>query len=161
MKRIKRILVLLSVVCAMMSSISVYAADERLGTVVDGSLLTDKTEVELHEAPRARGTYLASGSGSLSLKDTRYVNAFGCTSCYRISDQVKVTLYLQRLTSNNNWSTICRLGPKTAYNTSYVSNSQNYRLVGGSYYRIYGTHTAINDDKFESVASYTDGMWVD
>ncbi len=160
MRRIGKMLVLFLVLCMMARANSVQAADERLGTIVDGSLLTEKTEVELHMAPCARGTYLASGSGSLRILDTRYVNVFGRTSCYRVSDQVKVTLYLQCL-SGNSWSTICRLGPKTAYNTTYVSNSQNYRLVGRNYYRVCGTHTAIKGDGFESVASYTDGVWIE
>lgn len=159
MQRIKRILALFSVVCLMISSISVQAADERLGTIVDGSLLTDKTEVELHEAPRARGTYLASGSGTLSIKGTRYVNAFGCTSCYRTCDKVKVTIHLQRLVGNS-WSSIAIAGPTTAYDTHYVAREQDYRLVGGSYYRLAGSHTAIKGDKVESLVSYTDGIWV-
>lgn len=159
MRKSKLLRVLFLVVSIMTSSISTYAADERLGTIVDGSLLTDKTEVELHEAPRAKGTYLANGSGTLSILDTRYVNAFGCTSCYRTCDEVKVTIHIQRLVGNS-WSSIAISGPTTAYNTYYVDKSQDYRLVGGSYYRLYGTHTAIKDDKFETVVSYTDGIWI-
>lgn len=159
MRRIRKILMLLTAVCMMASSISVQAADERLGTIVDGSLLTEKTEVELHMAPSARGTYLASGFGRLAIKGPRYVNAFASTSCYRISDQVKVTLYMQRLVGNS-WSSIAISGPTTAYDTDYVGRSQNYRLVGGSYYRLAGSHTAIKGDTVESVASYTDGVWI-
>ncbi len=33
--------VLISVVCFMLSTLTTMAADERLGTIVDGSLLTD------------------------------------------------------------------------------------------------------------------------
>lgn len=150
---------LLGVVCMMVGSISARAADERLGTVVDGSLLTDKTEVELHMESSARGAYLTSGSGVLSILDTRYVNAFACTSCHRTCDQVKVTIYLQRLVGNS-WSSIARSGPTTAYDTHYVEKSQNYRLVGGSYYRLAGTHTAIKDGTVETIASYTDGVWI-
>lgn len=160
MRRVKKVLGLFFAVCMMVSSISVHAADERLGMVVDGSLLTDKTEVELHEAPRTRGTYLASGTGTLAIKGPKYVNAFGSTSCYRVSDEVKVTLYLQQLVGNS-WSTICRSGPTTAYDTHYVAKSQDYRLVGGSYYRLFGTHTAIKGSTVESIVSYTDGVWID
>lgn len=159
MGRIKRILMLLFVVCMMVSSISAQAADERLGTIVDGSLLTDETEVELHPILSTKGTYLTSGSGKLTILDTRYVNAFGRTSCHRTCDEVKVTIHLQRLVGNT-WSTIAIAGPTTAYNTDHVTRSQDYRLVGGSYYRISCSHTAIKGDTAETVTSASSGIWV-
>ena len=54
--------VLISVVCFMLSTLTTMAADERLGTIVDGSLLTDQEEViGYSERPVMRGTYLESG----------------------------------------------------------------------------------------------------
>ena len=87
------------------------------------------------------------------------LNVFGNTTCNKICDEVKVTLHLQRL-EGNSWATIYTLGPKVAKNTNYVSNSKNYTIKGGYYYRIKGSHTAIKGSTAESTASYTDGLWI-
>lgn len=152
---------LLCVSCMLLGMMdSVKAADERLGTVVDGSLLTEKSDV-IGFTPEgiARGTYLASGSGRLTIKGTRYVTMSGDTTCNRTSDEVKVTLHLQRLVGKT-WTTVYTLGPKVAKNTTYVSNSNNYTIAGGYYYRVSGSHTAIKGTTTETTASYTDGIWI-
>ena len=74
-------------------------------------------------------------------------------------DEIKVTLFLQRL-ENGQWVHVATLGPKTKYNTNYVSNSKTYSVARGSYYRVYGGHTAIEGSKSEALTSYTNGVWV-
>ena len=162
MKNKKRWCMFLVVFALMLVSCQVYAADGRLGSIVDGSVLTDKTIVEgnTESGSGARGTYLASGSGKLVLNGGRSVNMSGDTSCNRVSDEVKVTLYLQRLVGTS-WSTVYTLGPKTATNAYYVSNSKNYTVTGGYYYRVKGTHSAKKGTTTESTSSYTDGVWID
>lgn len=159
MRKVKILFLSLIVSCIFLNSISAMAADERLGTVVDGSLLTDGSEAEGIVQPIARGAYLGSGNGRLSINSGRNVNVFGSTSCVRTSDQVRVTLHLQRL-SGNTWVTVQTLGPKSAYNTYYVSNSGNYSVAGGYYYRVKGSHTAIKGETTETTVSYTDGLWI-
>lgn len=160
MSKEKLFLVIMSM-CFMLIGKPAKAADERLGTVVDGSLLTCETEVEGYSRNAIeRGTYLANGSGRLTIKGTRYVNMFGDTTCNRTSDEVKVTLHLQRL-SGNTWVTVYTLGPKTAKNAYYVSNSKNYTITGGYYYRVSGSHSAKKGSTTEATASYTDGLWID
>lgn len=146
--------------CLVLGSITVNAADGRLGTIVDGSLLTEEGEVEGFTETFARGTYLASGNGRLTNKGNHVVNVFGSTSCNRTSNEVKVTLHLQRLTGNT-WTNVYTLGPKTATNTVYVSNSNNYTITGGYYYRVKGSHSAKKGSTTEVTASYTDGLWID
>lgn len=159
-KRLKMVIMLVMVCCMLFGSISVSAADELLGTVVDGSLLTDSTEVHYTVTPKARGVYLADGEGNLSLAAYRTLSMFGSTSCYQYVDKVKVTLYLQRL-ENGTWTTVSTLGPRTAYNDYYVSNSNSYSVAGGYYYRVYGGHSAIEGSKSEALTSYSDGFWVE
>lgn len=159
-KRLKMLIALLMVCCMLLGSIPVSAADELLGTVVDGSLLTDSTEVSYTITPKARGVYLADGSGSLTLTAYRTLAMSGSTSCYQSVDKVKVTLYLQRLV-NGTWTTVATLGPKTAYNDYYVYNSNSYSVAGGYYYRVYGGHGAIEGSKSEALTSYSDGFWVE
>lgn len=161
MRKRSKIIIALAVVCCMLfGSISVSAADELLGTVVDGSLLTDDTEVSYTVTPKARGIYLADGAGRLSLTAYRTLSMFGSTSCYQSVDKVKVTLYLQRLV-NGTWTTVATLGPKTAYNDYYVSNSKSYSVAGGYYYRVYGGHGAIEGSKSEALTSFSNGFWVE
>lgn len=146
-------------ICMIMSSITVAAADERLGTVVDGSLLTDGTEATGNTQTLARGTYLSYGTGTLNITGTRSVNVSGSTSCYKTCDKVKVTLYLERLVGDK-WVNVSTVPTKTAYNVSYVSNSKAYSVTGGYYYRVQGSHVAIKGSTSEATASYTDGVWV-
>lgn len=157
--RRKKWLLMFLLGCLLLQSVSAAAADDRLGTVVDGSLLTDGTEVKGIAQPIARGTYLGVGWGFLTINSGRNVNVSGTTSCNRTSDEVKVTLHLQEL-SGGGWWTVRTLGPKVAYNTNFVSASRDYNVTGGHYYRVMGTHTAIKGSTVESTASYTDGIWI-
>lgn len=159
-KRSKMVIMLVMVYCMLFGSVPVSAADELLGTVVDGSLLTDDTEVSYTVTPKARGTYLSNGTGGLTLTAYRTLYMYGDTSCYQSVDKVKVTLYLQRL-ENGKWTTVSTLGPKTAYNNYYVSTNNSYSVAGGYYYRVYGGHSAIEGSKTEALTSYSSGFWVE
>lgn len=158
-KRLKYVVPML-LLCMFFGTCHVYAADELLGTVVDGSLLTDETEVTYDVMSKARGKYLACGTGGLSLQGTRRLYMSGSTSAYQYVDKVKVTLYLQQL-KNGNWVTVQILGPKTANNDYYVSNNKYYSVTGGYYYRVYGGHTVIEGNENEALTSYSNGFWVD
>lgn len=161
MKRRCKVAATLTLVCCMVfGAISVSAADERLGTIVDGSLLTDETEVTCTTETIARGTYLASGSGRLTLSSYRKLHMSGDTTSHKTVDKIKVQLYLQRL-EGESWKTVYTLGPKTAYDTYYVSAGQTYSVAGGHYYRVYGGHTAIKGSTSEAQTSYSNGFWVD
>lgn len=160
MKRVRRLIApFLLLFCVIMGSIYVSAADELLGTVVDGSLLTNETEAESIVYPRARGSFLSSGTEYISIAGPRSVTVSGSTTAYMTVDKVRVTLYLQRL-ENGSWEHVTTLGPKTAYNDYYVSNSNTYSVKGGYYYRVYGGHTAIKGGSPESLTSFTNGVWV-
>ncbi len=159
-RRCKIIAIMLTLVCLFVCNIQVLAADERLGTIVDGSLLTEETGAETTAYPLARGTYLSSGSGAITIKGARSVAVSGGTSAYQKVDEIKVTLHLQRLVGNQ-WVTVNTLGPKTAYNAYTVSNSKTYSVTGGYYYRVSGSHIVNEDGRSEAVPSWTDGVWVD
>lgn len=159
-KRYAKLLVtIFMMLCLSFSSISAFAADERVNEVVDGSILTDDTEAEYVEYSKAKGTYLASGSGAISNLGGRQVYISGRTNCYRTSDKVRVTLTLQRL-EGGSWVYVNSIGPVSAYNTYKVSTSGTFSVSGGYYYRVRGSHTAINDGSAESCTSYSNGIWV-
>ncbi len=160
MRRVKQMAISVLLVLGLsLTSLPVFAADELLGTVVDGSVLTDDTYAEGYAYPRMRGSILSYGSGSIGIEGTRRVRLTGSTSAYRNVSQVQVTMYLQRL-KNGSWSHVLTLGPKIKYNTNYVTNTTVYSVAGGYYYRAYGAHTAINGSTTESSASSSDGVWV-
>lgn len=160
MKISKRLLLLLTMLmCFTLGTFHVTAADDLLGTVVDGSLLTNNTESDYIVYPRQRGSYLSNGSGHIVLEGPRSVTISGSTTAYQTVDKVKVTLYLERL-QNGNWVNVKILGPKTNSNAYYVSNSSTYSVTGGYFYRVTGSHTVIHNGVPESISSATDGVWV-
>lgn len=160
MKRVGRVtLLVLLLICLIVGTIHAAAADDLLGTVVDGSVLTDGTEAEGIAYPKQRGSYLSSGSGRVTIAGTGKVTILGSTSAYQTVDEIKVTLHLQRL-ENGSWVHVLTMGPKTAYNSSYVSNSRTYSVTGGYYYRVTGAHTTVEGGTVETVSSATNGVWV-
>lgn len=158
-KKAKMLLAVLVILCLITNVGTAFAADDRIGEVVDGSLLTNDTQVEYKEYSRARGTYLNMGSGSLSNLGGRKVYMSGSTSCFRTSDQVKVTLFLQRL-EGGSWVNTGQIVTGTSYNTYEVSAGDTFSVTGGYYYRVYGSHIAIKGSTSEACSSYSDGLWV-
>lgn len=159
-RKIKILLSVLLLLCVSISSISVLAADERVGEIVDGSLLTENSGSESIVNSALRGVFLSYGTGTISNPSGRTVSVDGRTVCYTTCDKVKVTLHLQKLVGNS-WSTIATVGPKTATNAYTVSASNSYTVTGGYYYRVKGAHTAIDDGSTETVTSFTDGIWIE
>lgn len=162
MKKIKRLAFLISLMtCFLFSTARAAAADELLGKVVDGSVLTDKSEVSSIVYPWARGAYLSYGTGTVKITGTGQVAMGGSTVAYQNVDEIRVTLHLQRLKSDESgWVFVTTLGPRTAKNTNSVSTSNTYSVARGYYYRVYGAHSISKDGKVESLTSYSDGLWV-
>lgn len=160
MKRKARFLLLLMMGILTFGTIQAYAADDRLGTVVGGSLLTDDTEATITVGSKARGTFFSSGTGSIALSGARQICASGATTCYYVVDQVSVKLCVERLVGNN-WVNVYTVPTVTKYNAYRVSTNKYYSVAGGYYYRLSGVHQAYDDGAYEGTASYTSGLWVD
>lgn len=160
MRRMKRsVTAVLLLVCMLLGAFSVHAADDRLGEVVDGSVLTDDLEAEGIAFPTLRGVYLSGGSGGIVIDGGRRVTITGHTDAYRNADTIKVTLYLQKL-SGGSWNTIASKS-NSAKNTNYVKTSNSYSVTGGYYYRVHGVHTTIKSGVPETATSNTKGIWID
>lgn len=160
MRRKHIYMLVLLVCCLFIGAIQSYAADDRLGTVVDGSLLTDGTEAEATVTPRARGVFLSRGTGSISVVGGRKISAAGSTACYYSVDSLSVRLYVQRL-EGNSWVTVNTVPAVRESNSYYVSTSKSYSVAGGYYYRVAGAHSATDDGAYEACASSTNGIWID
>lgn len=159
-KKVRIMAVMLMVACMIFGTMQVSAADERLGTVVDGSLLTDETTVEATAYGRMRGAYLNYGTGNLTVKGFRSINMSGSTNAYQSVDRINLSLLLQRLVGNS-WVTVNTIGPKSKYNTYTISGSGTYSVAGGYYYRVYGTHSIVEGSTSEATSSCTDGVWIE
>ncbi|MCC8100879.1 MAG: DUF6147 family protein [Clostridiales bacterium] len=144
-----------------LGSMHVSAADELLGTVVDGSLLTEETEVSTMVYPKARWSYLSNGTGSMTVTGTRTIRLSGSTTASQSVDVIYVNMYLQRLV-NGTWCTYY-VGTKiTKYDAYFVSSTETgISVEGGYYYRAIGSHVVSENGKIESASSYTNGIWVD
>ncbi len=159
-KKRKTIIATVLLMCMVFGGFHSSAADELLGTVMDGSLLTEETEVEGIVYPKARYSYLASGTGSLKLTGTRTVLMTGITTALQSVDKIQVYTYLQQL-YNGTWVNYYSGTPGIKYNTYYVSTSNTVTVEGGYYYRTCGAHSAKEGSTTESLSSYTNGMWID
>ena len=155
----RRLLSVLLFACLALGTLTASAEEYEAGSVVDGSVLTHELSAEGIAYPRLRGTYLGSGSGSISVTGPRSVMITGSTTARQTSDSVKVTVHLQQL-NNGKWITLASYGPVVKYNNYYVSTSRTYSVSGGYYYRMTGSHTVIENGAFESTTSATNGVWV-
>ncbi|MCD7833423.1 MAG: DUF6147 family protein [Lachnospiraceae bacterium] len=148
-------------ICMICGTLHVSAADELLGTVVDGSLLTEETEVTTTVYPKARWSYLSDGTGTMTVTGTRTVRLSGSTTAWKSVDLIYVNMYLQRLV-NGTWCTYYIGTRVTKYDAYFVSVTETgISVEGGYYYRAIGTHVINQDGTIESVSSYTNDIWID
>ena len=138
----------------------VYAEEPRyLGSVVDGSVLTDANEAEDFQQTRLRNSYLAQGFIKITNNGNGVVGIGGSTSCYVTCDVVKLNLYLERSKGDSNFSSY-KSFTYTTYNDSTLTRSRNYAVEKGYYYRLRGYHYASKDGKAENLGSRTDGIYI-
>lgn len=159
------LLAVFSMMCMLAMSLTGFAAGPLDGQKVGESLLTSKSHVEdtrelVVEGSDVQpyGVYLSYGTAGLSDLGGGRVNFYGDTVCQRLSDTVKVDLYLQRLVGGN-WITFTTRYC-TTYNTYSASNGDYVTVPKGYYYRVKGVHTATKGNVTESTTSYTDGAYI-
>ena len=158
-KKPKSLLVAVLMLCIVINSFPSFAADNRVGKVVDGSLLTEGSEVSYIEASRAKGNFLNFGIGGLTNLGGHQLYMSGNTTCHQTCNKVSVTLTLQRL-EGSSWVNYAYMGTVSAYNTYEVSAGDTFSVSGGYYYRVYGSHVAVKGNSSEACYSWSDGLWV-
>ena len=158
-KRFKTLFSMLMLFCLLLNCINVMAADEHLGEIVDGSVLTDEPEAESTVYSKMRGTFLSNGSCRILNDGNHKITVSGTTSCYVTCDKVKVSLVVDRL-EGGRWVSYKVIGTKTAYNNSIVTKTKQLTVPGGYYYRVVSAHDAVKDGKVESLGGGTNGIWV-
>ena len=159
LKKFKALFSVLMLFCMLLNCMNVYAADEHLGEIVDGSVLTDDQEAESTVYPRMRGVFLAHGKCRIQNDGNHKITVSGSTDCYVTCDKVKLTLVVEQLVDNS-WETYKVIGTKTAYNNYTVTKVKQLTVTGGYYYRVKSAHVAIEGDTVETLGGATNGIWV-
>ena len=138
----------------------VYAEEPRyLGSVVDGSVLTDANEAEDFQQTSLRNSYLYNGFIKITNNGNSVVGIGGSTSCYVTCDVVKLNLYLERSKGDSNFSSY-KSFTYTVENDNSLTRSRNYAVEKGYYYRLRGYHYASKDGKAENLISRTNGIYI-
>lgn len=163
MKSFKKFLsFILALISIMSFSITAMAEEDwksLLGTVVDGSTLTDKNEsTGTSQDGITRGYYLADGSSFISDQGNNVVYISGSTSCKRTAEELRADVFLQRLV-NGNWVTVA-YQHHSEYNTYYAYNGFYITVTPGYFYRTVTNHVAIQGDTVESLTTRTDGLYI-
>ena len=163
MKKVKKILaVMLTFISIMALNIMANAEEnwqDLLGTVVDGSTLTEAEESTGEALKILRGNYISDGSSYISNEGNGVVYISGSTNCRKTSDEVRVDLYLQRLVDGDWQNVTCQY--HVEYNTNYAHNGFYIAVARGYYYRTLTNHTVICGDTVEYLTSRTDWLYVD
>ena len=161
MKRrsLKTLFSVLMMFCLLLNCMSVMAADEHLGEIVDGSLLTDDQEAETTVYPRQRGAYITSGTCRILSDGNHKITVSGSTTCYVVCDEVKVSLVVDRL-EGGRWVSYKIIGTKTAFNNYTVFKTKQLTVPGGYYYRVVSDHVAIEGDTVETLGGFSNGIWI-
>ena len=170
MKKIKKsfVFILSCLMLWMIGNINIKAAGPMDGMIIDGSLLTSEEsatdtkpllpENSIDEGVIPDGNYLSSGTVSIANEGGGTVYISGQTCCYKTCDNVKVCLYLQKL-SNGSWHTI-QSQPYTTYNTYFAQNGIYFAVQKGYYYRVRGGHSATKGSSTESTTTCSNGIYI-
>lgn len=162
MKIIKRVCTLILSFMMSISLSNTVMAEENweslLGTVVDGSVLTNEQEATADALKVLRGYYLSDGSSYISNQGNNIVYISGSTSCHRTADELRVNVYLERLV-NGDYETVT-YQYHSEYNTYYAHNGFYITVAPGYFYRTVTSHVAIAGDTVEYLTSKTDWLYV-
>lgn len=171
----KRILITMLTAIAMIVSLGsgslsrVIAADEDLGKIIDGSMLTEDEESEAlldedtiyYEVDdddfgiMPYGLYLKSGTAAIKNAGSGKITASGTTSAHK-SCSLKVTVAVERYSkTTGNWSLVTSW-TATKSSGTYLSTSKTMSVSKGYYYRVHCAHSAGG----EAGRSTTDGIWI-
>lgn len=157
LKRICAVTVLIGLISTVngIYTVEVKATDE-VGTIVDGSILTDQETASDEIYAIGKGTDFYRGGVQISAIDSDTVNLYGFTFANHTCDSVDLYMYLEQY-KNGSWSTY-GIYQYSDYNISTLSKSRNVTVEPGYYYRVRGYHRTYNDGRQESGSSMTNGI---
>lgn len=160
-KLIKRFCITILTIIVVMecSKVNALASGlEDLGKTVDGSLLTNKLEVEDITSVLTRGNILNKGTAKCINPKDGNVSASGATVAHVVCDVLYLKLVIQQ-ERNNEWYDYAILDKEKESSSLFV-DTITVPAEKGYYYRVQGTHVAKEGDLTEAVST-TDGIWID
>lgn len=160
MKILKRIVVLTMLVGVVSVGNGAYTVEaqtmDEVGTVVDGSVLTDQKMAEDETFALGKGTDLYRGGIQISEVDNNTLSIYGFTFAHHTCESLDLYLYLEQY-KNGSWSTY-GIYQYTDYNVSTMSRSRSVDVEPGYYYRLRGYHRTYKDGRQESTSTMTNGI---
>lgn len=108
----------------------------------------------------ARGTYLKSGTCSLTKKDSTHALCSGSTDAHIRADRVYVRVYLDQSSTgkSGSWGTI-DYWTGTATNASVATaSSGSYKVTANKYYRATGAHSVTEGTTTESTDTTSNSL---
>ncbi|GAA6411555.1 hypothetical protein K040078D81_56720 [Blautia hominis] len=156
----RRIVSAMLCILLVLSNIVYVSADvsNDLGTIVDGSKLTNDKFSESVESTLVRGNILNQGVARITDNENGSVNIYGAVLGSVTCDKLTLSLTLQRY-SNGYWYNI-ETYSDSASNTSSMSRSYNVSVASGYYYRVKAACVAKKGSTTESKTPTTDGIWI-
>jgi hypothetical protein len=170
MKKIKKLAILLMVVCMMLTFLSVdigQAAGKKdiPSAPTEGTpsknLRHGKGVTETELSTQAT-QYLRRGESSIKSISGTIVTVSGTTLAYSSVDTIAVDLYLQRWDANQGkWVDVLNVEEFKRYYESSVSGSKDVNIVRGYYYRTRAHHWTNEGGTVEQVQSVSSYIYVD
>lgn len=156
-KIVKRLTVLLAIICLFGCNVSyIYAEENNLYDEVSETE-TDEEFAEDTTYSVLRGNNLNYGTTQIGKVSGHEVNVYGLTQCHHKCTTVYLTLSLERKV-NGTYETY-KIWKYTSSNATSLTKSINVIVPSGYYYRVRGYHAAKDGSK-ESVTTLTKGILV-
>lgn len=110
----------------------------------------------------ARGDYLRAGVSKLTHGNAGYAVCSGTTFAHRDSDRVYVRIYLDKSDNGTNgWGTLDYWTGEVFGKTFATTQSGQYKITRGKYYRVTGVHSVTQGTKTETTGTCTDALYFD
>lgn len=158
---IKKLMLAGCMSAVLMTATPVFASGlDELGTVVDGSLLTNELQAEADSRSLLRGNYLSYGTTSIVNHEDGTVGVGGSTVAHVVCDKLYLTITLQQKVGDD-WYDY-RTWESTKRDSAILSKGYTVEVPSGFYYRVKGLHLVEeNGDNSESQVTHSDGIWVE
>lgn len=111
----------------------------------------------------ARGTYLKSGTSTISKIDSTHAAGTGKTLAHSKCDRVYVRIYLDQSSTgkSGSWGTLNYWTGTTTDATVATVSSGSYKVTKGQYYRMTGAHSVTENGYTEATDTTTNSLKFD
>ena len=105
-----------------------------------------------------RGTYLGYGSAKIKRAGTAKVTISGSTNANCICDELRLSLYLDESSDNDDYETIGIYHYSDTNDVGVSGGQADIRVTSGYYYSVRGVHTVTEGNVTETTDTCTDAL---